>query len=599
MYDTTWDLSHTIQNNLTTVKDYASVGSPSPVMREDFAGNKLSYRLEGDPETYSDVVFMDYYKFYYGVTNADTATITAKVYWYVYNGRNDGDVLDTAAQYSTPINLYTYAVNGGEQSVAIYYNDKGFMSDYIVFNPYVRMTIQDAEMADHTTLDISLDTKRTRDKEAQGVKDVYVFSDIMRAAQAHGSMYLYWTNRTPTDAASKYGTMQIRSDQWSVHNKATVYDEIDKSTLGWRGVNQVLPGGAIFQLDTDGNSNGVQAATSHGGTKIQMRTFNVVYDLNAHVKSMYDAARAESKYGEAVAAPSDKMSIANIKARAEKFYNDIMNTTKGLHVVQYMNPQWDITLDNLLAQTNIFKPGDNGTSTDAKYYLRQYVAGNEASKEDCLTNQSSLIDYVGHAPIYVYYVLYSDVEGNVWAGEATESGQLIEGTQRKILTREQTLADVNWNTVVSKTTIDGSATTLAELEAGTGVVSSFIGSINRNSGDDDTAYWAHDNGHWYNEAQDAIYVVQSYAYIELGFDVGGTIGASATGQRQAASDPSLEPERTGQSDLFSSAHAAAWATEDQVITSKGDDYELKLPNVNKLYYTRKYYIPNVSVTDLS
>lgn len=59
-----------------------------------------------------------------------------------------------------------------------------------------------------------------------------------------------------------------------------------------------------------------------------------------------------------------------------------------------------------------------------------------------------------------------------------------------------------------------SGTALA-LNHRTGVVTKLIATLERNTGDDTTASWAEDDGHWYNEAYTGIIIFKQSTRISI------------------------------------------------------------------------------------
>ena len=88
------------------------------------------------------------------------------------------------------------------------------------------------------------------------------------------------------------------------------------------------------------------------------------------------------------------------------------------------------------------------------------------------------------------------------------------------------------------------------------------------------------------------------------------IGLMYSPIRVAALDPALCPPNRGQSDLYSKAFLSQFCLDSQsdatIAEGKAKNYigtfkgtDLTMPDMESMYISRKFYIPNVNVQDLN
>lgn len=139
------------------------------------------------------------------------------------------------------------------------------------FYPYIRMQWDDVQGKNSTVNVLSEHVSQ------MGLHDIYKIS---------------WEQDTG-DVNSKYLSaynVQLRSDQWSVHQRAT------DGSLGWNRPNQVLPGGSILQLSTNSNNQDLKTTIKLEGwlptlksdmqDKVLDSTSSQLYDLTSRVAKM-------------------------------------------------------------------------------------------------------------------------------------------------------------------------------------------------------------------------------------------------------------------------------------------------------------------------
>lgn len=176
------------------------------------------------------------------------------------------DDTEMVYEFKTDTHIYFYA--GEEKPVAseepgkvgIRSNATGIIEKgpkEIKFFPYIRMTFMD------NTLDLAKkeeqNTKRSGHRQNTR-ESTYVLSEHESSILPYDAAELYWYHPNGND-----DTIKLTSQQWSTHKKAT------SGSDGWQGPNQVLPGGAIYQLSTDQNNP----------AKVVFTTYNTIVDEKA------------------------------------------------------------------------------------------------------------------------------------------------------------------------------------------------------------------------------------------------------------------------------------------------------------------------------
>lgn len=143
-----------------------------------------------------------------------------------------------------------------------------------------------------------------------------------------------------------------------------------------------------------------------------------------------------------------------------------------------------------------------------------------------------------------------------------------------------------------------------EIDDATSFITNFVSALTRNKGSDYTAEWASDltDGKWYNEAFDGVYLVKQSTTFN--------IGLAFSSSRVSALDPALCPQNKGQSDLYTSAFLSQFCLDSQsdatiaqgkvknfIGTFKGID--ITMPDMESMYVSKKFWIPNANVQDLN
>lgn len=418
-------------------------------------------------------------------------------------------------------------------------------SSEISFYPYFRMTYMKTG-----------DTTRT---------NVNVLSQWLSELTPNSYAEAAWSSN------SEYN-LNIRSSQWSVHSRATSGD------LGWNYSGAVLPGGAIYSLDTKDTNTWVSVISWQ--PYVETEILNNV--LTKGTEYTYEATKAphEQLASEAKTALEGWRVVQHVKDNHSSVTKDGLEywSTPDIRT----NTNTTIALDGVAITgggKSLSGLGLTGTSsTEDKYYLRADGTGTGANEGD--------IDILTENLIEVRYKVSSDVEGNifVWRYRVGESSDWEKIDTLKKNQGADKLSNSN----------------AIELDAKTKIVTNLVIALNRNQGSDMTAAWATSDGTWYNEAVDGLCVVRYETQFEVGY--------KNPNVRSAASDPRLSPVNTGQRDLYTKAFISQFfmnsksdAYTDEIDgfigTFKGND--IILAGYKEMFKSRVFSVSNVSVQDLN
>lgn len=363
---------------------------------------------------------------------------------------------------------------------------------------------------------------------------VYVLGEYKRTIQPNDYAEISWEK-------TQSPNLELHSNQWSIHNQAAT----DK------GVGNVLPGGATLTLGIKKQSRQIVTVTTYqtildgdGRTQVEKTSASI----DGYTKDT--ALQYHELFVQSVANGLDNLSVAQYQNT-----DDMADPFEGLRVFN----ESDISeLNN----------GNSISSAEDKYYFK-------SNTDDNGTNEGDLDVKIGNANT-VYYTFSSDASGNI----------LMNGTV--ILTKNQGVQSLS-----------GIA---SQINARTLVVSKLVDALERNAGNDSGATWVSD-GKWYNEIFDGITVAVSATQIETGF--------VTPGERMTVQDPKLNTKSSGTASLFKDANgnpsynvcafkmndfSHEYGAENTIGLFK--DTEVKMMNMDMLYYSRSWYISNLTTQEL-
>lgn len=442
---------------------------------------------------------------------------TGNVKVYSYSGQPSGSV-----STSSPKNLSSMSgVTRG--------NGIGIAGDTVLsFYPYIRMTYEVNSSEKH---------------------DVNVLSQHKRSLTVNE--YFEAGYKKASDI-----NLNITSQQWSVHQLSTN----PSAGNSWAGRNKVLPGGALYSVDSDGLS----------GASIVLRTWQFI----SEGENRQRLVEAGTSFG------SDPHTIASAQQAHQEFVESAIESfNNGYYIEQSVNKNPETTNvfggDYTTVQRGGY--GLNGSLSDEdKYYM--------TSSADSVGDIQSALVQAGEASLStIFYRIYSDTSGNVYLAKAKSYDGVIGTAGSRILAKDQ-----------SASSLSGVA---KELDSRMGVISNFVSTIERNTGDDETASWAPD-AKWYNEAFELVIMVQTSQF---------GVGLQNPARRETVLDPALCPSNSGRADLFSSAYSSAYRLSSYSIKypDKGSGYagsfkgqDIHISGIQDMYKSKVFVIPNVNVQDL-
>lgn len=400
----------------------------------------------------------------------------------------------------------------------------------VKFNPYIRMT--------YRTLN---DTKK---------KDVYVLGEYRRTIVPNDYAEIEWKLQPEN--------LKIQSQMWATDKSLT--DKKDK--LDWTDNNQVLKGGASYQLVANANQeiklNTYQTIVSGDSREIS--------DISGNYELSYKQAKEEHK----------------------KFKDEAIKTLEGAELAQYVNPDpdaeyaWEGKGIKVYSGANIskLKNGSSKASPDSKYYL-------ESDKDNNGNLGRADLDIREKETTEEFYRFYSDTSGNIYVVTGENITEVEQGEGTKLFNKKQDMsllrkANEKDLTELQKKVID--------IDDRTSVVTKLIAAIERNTGNDTTASWASSDGKWYNEAFNGVIVIVQKTTIE--------VGLGAVNQRTAVIDPKLVPQmnsKVNEVEAFLTQFKVDFTEKDKVATFKGQ--EVFMYGIENLFTSQKVYIPNMTVQD--
>lgn len=440
----------------------------------------------------------------------------------------------------------------------------------IKFFPYIKMTYQTNEL--NLLLIEEQGNANTR-------YDTYVLSEQKSSILPSDAVEVGWSNPNETKS------LNLISQQWSLHQKAI------SGSDGWQGKNQVLPGGAIYQLNTGNNE-----------TNVKLVTYQTVVDQKT--RAYLSDALTGSEYTE-----------DQVKKDHKSFVDNAKEVLDNLRVVQWVSKSvkdataWPSDWAEGTGNKVCIRGGGQAlnelglntkTNTDTKYYMQKAGFGQPASEGD--------LDIINETQVTTVFKVFADTEGKVWMVKASDLSDDVSGLvdQLKDINADTKSSSINAELLVDKNTkwedVNGKLTGDAKsIDDRTKIITNVVKALEKNTGADRTAAWARSDGKWYNEAFDGIYLVHQSTTLQVGF--------KDPAKRAAALDPALCPENKGQSDLYSKAFLSQFCMNDKsdaaIAKDKESQYigtfkgvDIKLPDMQGLYQSRQFFIPNANVQDL-
>lgn len=486
----------------------------------------------------------------------------------------------------------------------------------IKFYPYIKMTYMTNSLKLAELEEANTDTYVNKTRY-----ETYVLSEWESSILPSDAVEVGWKNNNEGES------LMLTSQQWSLHQKAV------NGGQAWNGANQVLPGGAIYQLSTPSNNL----------TTVDLVTYQTVVDQKT--RQYLSSTLSGDEYTEAKVAQDHT-----------DFVNDVKETIDNLRIVQWVRALSEREWKNLQGKPassipNAWpidwaeNPGDGSicvrgggeslneldlpgvTSSETKYYMHkaaelldyQSAELKDITKDIMSGSQETAsegdLDIISLSNTTTVFKVFTDTAGNVYMASVSATGTDNEQIITDLVSQ---LRDVNADTVATGATgVDAvrlaDRTTSGEeinsvlsgdakqIDDRTKFITNIVSSLTRNRGTDKTAAWATNDGNWYNEAFDGIYLVRQATKLQ--------VGLLYSNIRTSALDPALCPTNTGTSNLYATAHISQFCLNDKsdatIAADKDERYigtfkdtDIVLPDMEGMYQSRKFYIPNANVQDL-
>ena len=472
----------------------------------------------------------------------------------------------------------------------------------IKFFPYIKMT--------YMTNSLKLAELEEQNKTTYVAKsryETYVLSEYESSILPSDAVEVGWMNNNQEES------LLLTSQQWSLHQRAIGGGE------AWNGRNQVLPGGAIYQLSTPADRY----------TNVKAITYQTVVDQKT--RQYLSSTLSGTEYTEAQVAKDHT-----------DFINNVKETLDNLRIVQWVDKNyndtkaWPNNWQEISGDGRICVRGGGEslaelglalkTNLEDKYYMKKadnlipYTGKLLGDKTENLMDTSREkanegdLDIISVNQVTTVFKVFTDTAGNVYMASTQASG--VVNTESVIKNLVSQMKDLNADTMSSsgasvvklfdrKTGWAAANSALTgdakQIDDRTSFITNIVKALNRNQGSDKTANWAKTDGKWYNEAFDGIYLVRQATTME--------IGLKYSGSRASALDPALCPANNGQSDLYTNAFLSQFCLNDKsdatIAQGKDERYigtfkgvDITMPDMEGMYQSRKFYIPNANVQDL-
>lgn len=251
-------------------------------------------------------------------------------------------------------------------------------------------------------------------------------------------------------------------------------------------------------------------------------------------------------------------STNEITANHEDLVNQVYENLKGTSVKEMFNKNWNEPYYN---GSNV----DEINDTDDKYNLQ--------SNEE-LTGNSSIVELSKNNTETTYWKLSSDTSGNIYLDSSSNLENLKSIQKNKILSQTEDVSSLKDEKALF-------------FENQNQLISRFLESIERNTGDDSSADWV-SNNHWYNEAVN-LYIKSDITSIQIGFN---KCKRSLVNGLVVPSESKL--------DLGTKAVSFGWLLDipDKKVIAKFNNSDIKLSNPQYILYSKPtYYTTNMTVQD--
>lgn len=417
-------------------------------------------------------------------------------------------------------------------------------------------------------------------------KVAYVLGEYKRSLKLNAYAEIQW--KKPTSA-----NVKLESLQWSTH--ASVRD--DNFAFG-----EVLPGGATLNLTIpDANRQ-----------EVIIRTYNPI---------LAGAGKAQVE-----ATGGTVPDVLDIEKAKEEHANFVMSTIDGLSSLTFR--QWylpeNITKRGEALAGNLWSNGGYEvwadmttpikTSKETKYYFTPITSatdGKLATEGDLdadvynytsstpvgIKGQSDKVNAIYNNSNVIYATFWVDPKGSI----RIKTGSNLTDVADTPKSNPYAGVEIAYRVGDTTAWVSSSSSIIAtarEIDSKTYIVKKLTLAFEKGGGNDMTATTAGADLAWYNEAFDGI----TYAIVETKV----MVGFADPGERSTVIDPVLCPTNNeGQTGMFSKYNTSQFKLMDKtngyterykIGQYRGQD--IKMNEFEYLFYSDKFWIPNVTVQDL-
>lgn len=317
----------------------------------------------------------------------------------------------------------------------------------IKFYPYIKMTYMTNSLKLAELEEANTDTYVNKTRY-----ETYVLSEWESSILPSDAVEVGWKNNNEGES------LMLTSQQWSLHQKAV------NGGQAWNGANQVLPGGAIYQLSTPSNNL----------TTVDLVTYQTVVDQKT--RQYLSSTLSGDEYTEAKVAQDHT-----------DFVNDVKETIDNLRIVQWVRALSEREWKNLQGKPassipNAWpvdwaeNPGDGSicvrgggeslnelglpgvTSSETKYYMHkaaelldyQSAELKDITKDIMSGSQETAsegdLDIISLSNTTTVFKVFTDTAGNVYMASVSATGTDNEQIITDLVSQ---LRDVNADTVAT------------------------------------------------------------------------------------------------------------------------------------------------------
>lgn len=365
-------------------------------------------------------------------------------------------------------------------------------------------------------------------------KQAFVLSEFTAQLTPNDYGELSW-NKTTDD------NLSLISAQWSTHADA-VKDY---------GEDNVLPGGATFSLNIKKEARQEVAVT----------TWQCILEGNGktHVE------KTGGSYG--------NLTRENAVSAHQSFVATVQAALESTNVQQYVekNPNKSDAFSGLEVNPGVnissLGTGAKTASTELKYYFRDDNTDSPSNEGDLDVNDLGTSQET--------YTFFACTHGHIHLSVGNTSPKISEcNCSAYPIAKSDSIGQlINKRTLI-----------IDKLEA----------ALEQGTGSDGTI---HSGSQWYNEAFDGITVIMQQTILEVGYN--------DPPERSSVLDPKLTPKQTSQKSLFSEYFLSQFKTQDHssyynepCIMGEFKNAKVKLKDMDYLFHSRKFWIPNATTQDL-